>query len=248
MLPLSGTSILVTRPIHQAGRLADGIAKAGGKAVLFPAVEIADVEDDARLMDLIGRMHEYDFAIFVSANAVEKAFSRMAALPAGLRCAAVGKATLAALEERGIRNILLPRSGFDSESLLELPELQSVAGSRIVIFRGEGGRELLADELKRRGAMVDYAECYRRIRPANPPALGEQDVQAVTATSGEIVTNLVAMTEGWIYNKPIFVTHERIGKIAKECGFDHVVVTEGGDDGLVKELLKWFEFGDKAHG
>ncbi len=248
MLPLSGTSILVTRPLHQAGKLVDRIEKAGGEAVLFPAVEIADVEDDARLMELLGRVREYDIAIFVSANAVEKAFGKIGSLPEGLRCAAVGKATFAALEERGIGNVLLPRSGFDSESLLELPELKSVAGSRIVIFRGEGGRELLADELKRRGAMVDYAECYRRIRPANPPALDEKDVQAVTATSGEIVSNLVAMTENWIYKKPIFVTHERIGKIAKDCGFEHVVVTEGGDDGLVDGLLRWFEFGDKAHG
>lgn len=216
--------------------------------MLFPTVEIADVADDARLTDLLGRMREYDLAVFVSANAVEKAFSRMAALPETVRCAAVGKATLAALEERGVTNVLLPRSGFDSESLLELPELQSVSGSRIVIFRGEGGRELLADELRRRGAIVDYAECYRRIKPANPPALDEQDVQAVTATSGEIVANLVDMAAGWICRKPIFVTHERIGKIAKECGFERVVVTEGGDDGLVIGLLRWFEFGDKAHG
>ncbi len=248
MLPLSGASILVTRPYGQAGKLVAKIAEAGGKAVLFPAVEIADVEDDARLADLLGRLSEYDIAVFVSANAVEKAFSRIAALPGALRCAAVGKATWAALEERGVGNVLLPRSGFDSESLLELPELKSVSGSRIVIFRGVGGRELLAEELRRRGAIVDYAECYRRIKPANPPVLEEKDVQAVTATSGEIVSNLVDMTEGWIYKKPIFVTHERIGKIAMDCGFEHVVVTEGGDDGLVIGLLKWFEFGDKAHG
>lgn len=248
MSALSGVSVLVTRPLNQAAKLVGKIEAAGGSAVLFPAVEIADVEDDAPLRAILERIGEYDLAVFVSANAVEKAFGKNLHLPEGLRCAAVGRATLAALEAKGVRNILVPGTGFDSEGLLELSELKSVSGSRIVIFRGVGGRELLAEELRRRGAMVDYAECYRRIKPASYPSIEEGKVQAATATSGEIVANLVGMVEGWIRKKPIFVTHERIGKIARECGFEEVVVTEGGDEGLIKGLMEWFEFGDKTHG
>lgn len=248
MLPLSGVSVLVTRPATQARALVEGIEKAGGHAILFPGIEIVDVEDDGILKSVIARISEYDFAIFVSRNAVDKAFERMGALPADLECFAVGKATLAALEAHGARHVRVPEVGFDSEGLLQLPELQSVGGKRIVIFRGVGGRELLGDELKSRGARVDYAECYRRLKPSVLPCIREDGVQAVTATSGEIVSNLCELAEGWVRNKPIFVTHERIGKVARDSGFGQVVVTEGGDEGLVLGLIKWFEFGEMAHG
>ena len=250
MLPLSGVSVLVTRPAGQAKKLAGEIERAGGKALLFPAIEIADIEDDAKLNAILGRLGEYDVAIFVSPNAVEWGMKRMKALPPGLRCAAVGKASLAALKARGTENVLIPEDRYDSEGLLELPELQSVRGMRFVIFRGMGGREHLGDQLKSRGASVDYAECYRRLKPEIRAVLRENEVQAVTATSGEIVTNLWEMTGNadWIRKKPLFVTHERIGKIAKDSGFGQVVVTDGGDEGLVLGLIKWFEFGEKTHG
>ena len=248
MPALAGVSVLVTRPAHQAGPLVEKIEAAGGRAVIFPAVEIGDVEDDAALQAVLGRIATYDLAIFVSANAVEKAYERMGAFPEGLRCAAVGKATMRALEAHGIERVLIPETGFDSEGLLELSELKHVEGSRIVIFRGVGGRELLAEELRKRGAQVDYAECYRRIRPAHHPVLAEDSIQAVTATSGEIVVNLCAMTEDWVRRKPIFLTHERIGEIARQCGFGQVVVAQGGEAGLLDALMKWFEFGDKTHG
>ena len=250
MLPLSGVSVLVTRPAGQTKKLVGAIERAGGKAILFPVIEIADIEDGAKLKSILGRLGEYDLAIFVSPNAVEWAMKRMKVLPPGLKLAAVGKATLAALEACGAENVLIPESRYDSEGLLKLPELQSVRGMQFVIFRGMGGREHLGDELKSRGASVDYAECYRRMRPESPAVLRENEVQAVTATSGEIVTNLCEMTghAAWIRKKPLFVTHERIGKIAKDSGFGQVVVTDGGDEGLVLGLIKWFEFGEKTHG
>ncbi len=250
MLPLSGVSVLVTRPAGQTKRLAGEIERAGGRAILFPVIEIADVEDDAKLKSILERLGEYDLAIFVSPNAVEWAMKRMKALPPVLKFAAVGKATLAALEACGAHNVLIPEGRYDSEGLLELPELQSVRGMRIVIFRGVGGREHLGDELKSRGASVDYAECYRRLKPESRAVLHEDEVQAVIATSGEIVTNLCEVTRNaaWIRKKPMFVTHERIGKIAKDSGFGQVVVTDGGDEGLVLGLIKWFEFGEKTHG
>ena len=250
MLPLSGVSVLVTRPAGQSRKLVGEIERAGGKAILFPMIEIADIEDDARLKSILGRLGEYDIAIFVSPNAVEWAMKRMKALPPGLKLAAVGKASLAALKARGAENVLIPEARYDSEGLLELPELLSVRGMRCVIFRGMGGREHLGDELKSRGASVDYAECYRRLKPESFAVLRENEVQAVTATSGEIVANLreMAGNAAWIREKPLFVTHERIGRIAKDSGFGQVMVTDGGDEGLVRGLITWFEFGEKTHG
>ena len=70
--PLTGINILVTRPAHQAGNLAATIRAAGGTPVLFPVLEIRDVKDPLPLLDLIARLDEFDLAVFVSPNAVEK--------------------------------------------------------------------------------------------------------------------------------------------------------------------------------
>ncbi len=246
MPPLSGISVLVTRPIHQAGKLMEILAGLGGHAVPFPVIEIGDILDDTHLKSIIGHLSEYDLAVFVSPNAVQKAMERIGKLPEGM-LAAIGNATLSALQACGARHVLVPEARYDSEGLLELPEMQAVEGKQIVIFRGEGGRELLGEALSSRGASVDYAECYRRLIPVAQTPPGEEDIQAVTATSGESVRNLCEML-GWIRNKPIFVPHGRIGKIAQDLGFHRVVVTESGDEGLAEGLVKWFEFGESAHG
>lgn len=86
-------------------------------------------------------------------------------LPASLRIAAIGKGSAKVLAQYGVQNVITPKQKFDSEALLELPELQAITGKRIVIFRGDGGRELLDDELARRGARYEYAECYRHQKP-----------------------------------------------------------------------------------
>lgn len=247
---LPDIGVLVTRPAHQAGNLIAGIERAGGRAIAYPVIEIGDIEDDRDLRSIIGRIDEFDFAIFISSNAVEKAIGRMKTLPAGLRLAAVGKSTLAALESFGARDVLVPGGRYDSEGLLELPELATVKGTKIVIFRGVGGREVLGEALQARGASVEYAECYRRVMPDSRIPLKEDALQAVTATSGESVRNLCAMTQdcSWIRKKPIFVPHDRIGRIATDAGFEQVVVTDGGDEGLLQGLIKWFKFGEVAHG
>lgn len=249
MLPLSDIAVLVTRPAHQAGNLISGIERAGGRAIAFPVIEIGDMEDDGVLKSILARLDEFDVAIFISPNAVEHAIGRIKALPAGLRLVVIGKSSLVALKAFGAQDALVPERS-DSEGLLELPELSSVGGLRIVIFRGVGGREMLGDELTARGAIVEYAECYRRLMPAAHAALKEAALQAVTATSGEGVRNLLEMTKdsAWIRKKPIFVPHERIGRIATEAGFEQVVVTESGDDGLLQGLINWFKFGEMAHG
>ena len=85
--------------------------------------------------------------------------------PRRLQVATVGGASVRALERFGITGVVAPQGRYDSESLLDLPALAAVNGRRVVIFRGEGGRELLGETLRARGAVVEYAECYRRVRP-----------------------------------------------------------------------------------
>lgn len=249
--PLAGVGILVTRPAHQSEHLANLIRQAGGNPILFPALEIVDIPDLQPLNALIDRLDQFDLAIFISPNAVNKAMNLIRArrsLPASLKIAAIGKGSAKVLAQYGVQDVITPKQRFDSEALLALPDLQSVAGNRIVIFRGDGGRELLGDELSRRGAQQEYAECYRRQKPQadNGKLLylwARNELHAITVTSSEVLHNLFDLVgklgQQWLKKTPIFVPHERIAEAAREMGLQQVFVTEAGDEAMVAGLVAW---------
>lgn len=250
--PLAGRGILVTRPAQQCGPLADRIRAAGGEAILFPVLEIIDTPDLQPLIDVIARLDDYRLAVFISPNAVVRAMKQLEARrqwPARLRVAAIGKGSVRELERFGISGVIAPERHFDSEHLLALPGLQTVAGQRVVIFRGDGGRELLGDTLAARGAQVDYVECYRRARPVADaaPLLKAWDgkrLNAVTITSSEGMRNLFAMVgasgQPLLQQTPLFAPHPRIAAVARELGCRHVIESAPGDDGLMDALLRHF--------
>ena len=250
--PLEGRGILVTRPAHQAAHLAELIGAAGGRAILFPVIEIVEVGDLQPLLALIDRLDEFDLAIFISPNAVNKAMNLIKArreLPPHLQLAAIGRSGVRELRHFGITTVIAPAARFDSEALLELPAMQDVAGKRIVIFRGDGGRELLGDTLTARGAAIEYAECYRRGRPqldAAPllKAWARNELHAITGTSSEGLHNLFDLVgklgQSWLRKTPLFVPHPRIQQTARELGLATVVLTAQGDEGLVQGLAQWF--------
>lgn len=251
MKPLEGLGILVTRPAQLSGGLAQRIREAGGKAILFPTLEIAEIADKTPLYAIIDQLEQFDLAVFISPNAVEKGMALVRArreLPAALKIAAVGQGSAAALAREGVANVLVAAQGNDSEALLALPELQRVAGWRVAIFRGVGGRETLADELKRRGAEITYLECYRRRKPDVPPAeiqaLGTAGgIAAVTVTSAESARNLREMLGAaawpWLKRTPLFALHPRIAEAAGELGWEEIHVTGPGDEGLAQGLIEW---------
>lgn len=250
--PLAGKNVVVTRPAHQAETFARLIKDAGGRAILFPAIEIRDVKDPYTVTRLVDRLDQYDLAIFVSPNAVERAMKLISGrrrFPRGLQVATVGGASVRTLERFGITGVLAPQGRFDSESLLELPALAAVNGLRVVIFRGEGGRDVLGETLRSRGAAVEYAECYRRVRPeidAAPllQAWSQKGVDAVTATSSEGLRNFADMigTPGHerLTATPVFAPHPRIAGAAQALGVRKVIVTGPGDEGMLTGLAAYF--------
>ena len=250
--PLSGRGIVVTRPAHQAEHLASLIRAAGGEAILFPVIEIRDVENPAPLLALIDRLETFDIAIFISPNAVNKAMSLISsrrALPPTLAVAAVGSASGRELARCGVEGVIVPAGRADSEGLLESPLLGRAAGKRVVIFRGEGGRELLGETLKARGAAVEYAECYRRARAELDPAplldaWTRRRLAAITVTSSEGLRNLWELVgeagQPPLARTPLFVPQPRIAQNAREQGFATVLTTEPGDEGLVAGLVDYF--------
>lgn len=248
---LRGFGIVVTRPLQQAQNLKQAIEQQGGKAILFPVLEIVEAEDLAPIHALIDRLDQFDIGIFISPTAVDKAMNLIRArreLPVSMLKACIGRASLRELRACGVADALAPSAQFDSEHLLAMPEFADVAGKNIVIFRGDGGRELLGDELAKRGALVEYAECYRRVRPnVNASALlygwARGEISAVIITSAEGMHNLFDLVgklgQRWLKKTPLFVPHERIADTARALGLDTIVVTPPGDEGLLQGLFEW---------
>ena len=249
--PLAGLGILVTRPAHQAEHLANLIRQAGAEPILFPALEIVDLPDLQPLQKLIERLDDYDLAIFISPNAVNKAMNLIRAkghLPVKLRIAAIGKGSAKVLTLFGVKSVITPQQSFDSEALLDMPALRDVTDQRIVIFRGDGGRELLGDTLTARGAQVEYAECYRRQKPQadNGKLLylwARNELHAITVTSSEVLRNLYDLVgklgQQWLKKTPVFVPHIRIAQAAQELGLKQVIVTEAGDENMLASIVAW---------
>jgi len=247
---LAGRTIVVTRPEGQAEALSCEIEQRGGRALRFPVLAIAPLQDDAGLVSVAARLDDFALAFFVSPNAVEHALSCILARrgwPECLPVATVGPGSARALHEAGFEHVIFPRAGFDSEAVLDLPEFSTerLAGRSVVIFRGDGGRELLADTLAQRGVEVVCVPCYRRYRPkADPAPLLEQGlagrIDALVLTSSEGVRNLAHMLGvsgvAALAEVPVFVPHPRIAGSALKAGFRSVVETGGGDAGILAGL------------
>ncbi len=244
-VPLRGLTIAVTRPREQATALAKRIEQAGGTALLFPLLEITAVEDQRELHQQCSRLAQFNLVIFISPNAVRYGMAAIRAaggLPKDLSIATIGQSSATALRESGVSNVIAPTERFDSEGLLDLPELQQVAGWRVMIFRGDGGRELLADTLKARGALVEYVTCYQRSKPQhNVQTLLNAKPDAITVTSSEALTYLSQILEGenQTMRLPLFVPHARIAASARQQGWQQVYLSETGDEGLFAALMTW---------
>jgi uroporphyrinogen-III synthase len=246
-LALTGLRIVVTRPRDQAVKLAQRIELAGGIPLLFPLLDIAPVHDTRALHEQIARLPRFDIAIFISPNAVHYGMAAIRAvgeIPAALKIATVGKGSAKALHESGITNVIAPAERFDSEGLLALPELQDVSGLHVMIFRGDGGRELLGNTLRERGATVEYATCYKRSKPQQDiGALVSAEPDAIAVSSSEALGYLWQMLDGGsqatLLGTPLFVPHERIADLARQQGWHQILLTGSGDDGLLSALVAW---------
>ena len=246
---LSGIGVLVTRPAHQGEELCRLIRSHGGRPIRFPALAIHGPEDPAALRALLAGIERYDIVIFVSSNAVRHGLELMGGvLPGSLRVAAVGTGTARALAAHGIDVNLVPEKQFDSEALLALPALQQVAGKRILIIRGNGGRPLLGDTLRERGAEVVYAEVYRRVCPETDaaPLLARwrPEIRIVTATSLELLNNLVVLLgeagRTLLQETPLVVVSVAMRQRAEELGCRHVLLAPRAEDAaLVAAVCDW---------
>ena len=252
-LPLTGKTIAVTRPQAQAGELGRAIAARGGQPFYFPLLEISPPVDTGPLRAAAARLATYALAVFVSPNAVHYALPCLLqgrGWPPEVRPVAVGPGTVKALAGAGVTACLSPPARFDSEALLELPELSApaVAGRQVLILRGNGGRELLGDTLEARGARVDRVACYQRSGPgagreAFREALAAGRLDALTLSSSEALGHLLEGLQDSELERlralPLFVPHARIAERSRAAGFTRVVLTGPADAGLLAGLCAY---------
>jgi len=247
---LDGLTIVVTRPVHQAEGFCRLIEAEGAAALRFPVIDIQPPLDTIALAARLQRLDEYQLAIFVSANAVEFAYRALGEgkpLPETLRRAAVGQATAKALAGHAQPAHWIAPAPHNSEALLAMPEFAAVAGKHIVIFRGVGGREHLAETLEQRGARVDYAECYRREIPhidVAPlvSAWQTEKLHLIVVTSNEALHNLIEMVgtryQEYLLATPLVVISQRTADLARQLGFGAVVTASAASDAALLAAIK----------
>ncbi len=192
--------MVITRPAHQAESFQLKLEAVGANTILFPLIEIAPPDDLVLVKKQLGDLQNYDLVIFVSANAVEQTFKYIdTAQLALLTIATTGRKTASALESAGVKIDFFPTEIFNSEALLAIPNFKSFCeGKNIAIIRGEGGRDLLRDELLKNAHSVDYINTYQRIFPQKNLDLLEQyakqgELDTILLTSGTSVVNFFAL-------------------------------------------------------
>ena len=239
---LDGLKVLVTRPAGQAATTINAILANGGIAQAFPLIEI---QPSTRCPVNLAQISEYDLVIFVSRNAVECAWPLLAkaGLPDSATVAAVGQATAEVLAQHGYPASLVPANRFDSEGLLAMPELEAMAGKRVLIVRGQSGREKLAESLRSRGAHVDYAEVYQRLLTKQALTFEDGDIDVILITSSEALLHLYQMAidtaKPWLLEKQLLVLHERIAMRARELGFKlNPVIAEQASEAALLDALQ----------
>ena len=226
---LANKRILVIRPLRDKDAFLALLEQSGAAVTYTPIMQIEPMSQTESIKNLILKFDQFDQAIFISANAAEIGLQWLdeywPMLPIRPHFFAVGQQTAQTLARYGLE-ITCPQSQQNTEGLLELEQLQKLEGKSTIIFRGGGGRQTLGDTLQQRGAKVTHCEVYNRvIEPANLAlALRQaQDTDCLIAHSGEL---LRAMAESAVLVVPVVVPSVRVANMARELGYQTVVVAE----------------------
>lgn len=255
MPDLRDCTIVVTRPARQADQLIRRLGAAGARVIHYPVIAIEPLPSAGE--NTSGGLTGFDIVIFISRNAVLHGLpqlTRNGILLSGLRVAAVGRGTAEQLQQQGVTVDICPASGNSSEHLLAEPALRDVQDSRILIVRGVGGRELLATELRRRGAHIHYLECYRRELPAHDSTVLSKawragGIDAVIVTSAESLQNLYRMVASddlpRLNRTPLFVVSLTMAELSAKLGYQQqpVVMTSARDDDVLQALEQYCRAG-----
>lgn len=242
------SNVLVTRPVAQADNLCQLLEQHNCRPIRFPTLQIVGF-DKIAVRQQLRQLNKYHWLIFISVNAVNFALrANDGKIEAFKHCsiAAVGKATEKALKIAGLKVDLIPEAVYTTEGLLATSEMHNITNKSCLIVRGRRGREILAEGLRARDAEVEYMEVYARERPkfidtAVIQLIKQDQLNAITITSGEALTNMLAMIDtknhANLYLVPIIVISKRLKKLAVKMGFEHIIVATSPDDSAIAEAV-----------
>lgn len=236
--------VLLTRARGQNEGLANLLEAMSLIPVIEPMLEVEPRPVDAGMKRLAMELDRFDHVIFVSRNAVQYGMALLDQYwpqwPAGLKWHAVGEATAEELRARDLSPVVPDQAS--SEGLLASGVFDQAVGAKILIVRGEGGREFLAQALGSRGAEVSYLEVYerrpRRLGKAARRTLQQLRPEVAVVYSGETLEALASNLEGDCGDVSIVVPSDRVGKLARTSGFKRVVVAAGMDEASVAEAVQ----------
>ncbi|NBN44277.1 uroporphyrinogen-III synthase [Proteus sp. G2626] len=244
-------SILITRPDPAGKELTQRLIDAGKIAFQAPLIEIIAGRELSLLDAKLKSLRAGDCVFLLSKNAVSYANWQLNQLqqswPDTLSYYGIGKSTAKDFQHLSSFPICYPEQGETSEDLLELPALHQVKNKRILLLRGNSGRDLLATTLRQRGAIVDTCECYQRLFIHYPPEAfalqwEKAQVDTLVVTSGEMLQQLFDLVaepkKAWLLNCHLLVVSERLATIAKTLGWETVTVAESANnDALFRALI-----------
>ncbi|MEH0667801.1 uroporphyrinogen-III synthase [Vibrio scophthalmi] len=227
-------AVLVTRPGQQGQSLCHQLQHLGVASEHQPLISL---HPGRQLSDIAHALHRADLIIAVSQHAVhftdQTLRQHQQHWPHSARYIAVGQKTAQILSTKTQQNVDYPQVG-DSEHLLALAPLHEVTNRRIVILRGNGGRDLIFDTLQARGALVEYREVYRRENIALcsdllvPLWQNKHIAQLVVTSSGQLehlVSQIGKRYQAWLFGLTLYVPSERIAQDARQWGFVDVITT-----------------------
>ncbi|MEO8400874.1 MAG: uroporphyrinogen-III synthase [Gammaproteobacteria bacterium] len=249
---LSDLCVMVTRPKPQGQILCEKIKTLGGVPVYLPTIEIMPPENTTILKEQIAQLDQYDLIIFISPQAVSQSIplirKHWPMPPAKLKFLATGQGTANALHTAGFSTVIFPPEEWSTEGLLKLPILQNISQQKIALVRGEGGRELLADTLKARGANVTHFIAYRRTVPSLEKSesyaslLQQQKIDIIVCTSGESLHNLITLVgvanKSFLQDVALVVVSQRLVLLAKELQFTQVFLAGNASHNMIIDSLE----------
>ena len=240
--------VLLTRPAEESATLAATLSEAGIYSSSLPLLDIEPLPITPERQAVLRDLGRYCAVIVVSKPAARLALQQLDQAWPHLRWFSVGAATAQVLADRGL-DVHYPQTGDDSEALLQLPALREAIArpdARVLILRGEGGRELLAERLREQGASVDYLELYRRFLPAYDSGVLTQRIQlerlnGVVVSSGQGFLHLQTLAGAdWpqVAQLPLFVPSPRVQEMAQAAGAEKVVDCRGASAAALLVALR----------
>ncbi|MEX5413085.1 uroporphyrinogen-III synthase [Atlantibacter hermannii] len=244
-------NILVTRPSPAGEELVSRLRAQGKVAWSLPLIEFSPGRELSALPDLLASLSPDDLLFALSQHAVSHAAATLRqhslAWPQ-VQAFAIGRTTALALHTASGLTVNYPRDREISEVLLQLPELQNVAGKRAVLLRGNGGRELIGETLAKRGVSVTFCECYQRNDKyydgtEEAHRWQQRGVDTLVVTSGEMLRRLFTLIPPWyqthwLLRCRLIVVSERLATLARELGWLDITVADNADNDALLRVLQ----------